>query len=66
MAKRKKESCSRAKVAKVMHEFKAGTLHSGRSKATVTNSRQGVAIALSEARRKCGGGGGKARKRAKK
>lgn len=52
----KKKSCARAKVSTVMHEFKAGTLHSGRSKATVTNRRQGVAIALSEARRKCGGG----------
>jgi len=55
MAKGKK-SCSRAKVAKVMHEFKAGALHSGRSKAMVSSRRQGIAIALSEARRKCGGG----------
>jgi hypothetical protein len=38
------------KVHKVMHEYKAGTLHSG-SGARVTSRKQAVAIALSEARR---------------
>ena len=38
------------KVKKVMHEFKAGTLHSGSKKGPVVKSRkQAVAIALSEA-----------------
>lgn len=40
------------KVKKVMHEFKAGTLHSGSKKGPkVTNRKQAVAIALSEARK---------------
>ena len=39
-----------AKVGKVMHEFKTGTLHSGSKKGPeVTNRKQAVAIALSEA-----------------
>jgi len=39
------------KVPKVMNEFKAGELHSGsKSGPTVTNPKQAVAIALSEAR----------------
>jgi hypothetical protein len=37
-------------VAKVMHEFKHGTLLSGRSKKPVTNPKQAIAIGLSEAR----------------
>lgn len=38
------------KVAKVMHEFKTGTLHSGSKKGPVVKSRkQAVAIAMSEA-----------------
>lgn len=41
-----------AKVATVMREFKAGTLHSGSKKGpTVKNRKQAVAIALSEARK---------------
>jgi hypothetical protein len=40
------------KVEKVMHEFKAGTLHSGSKKGPeVTNRKQAIAISLSEARR---------------
>jgi hypothetical protein len=40
-----------AKVQKVMHEFKAGKLHSGSKKGPVVKSRkQAVAIALSEAK----------------
>lgn len=39
-----------AKTGKVMHEFKAGELHSGsKSGPVVTNRKQAVAIALSEA-----------------
>lgn len=41
-----------AKIAKVMGEFKAGKLHSGSKKGPeVTNPKQAVAIALSEARK---------------
>jgi len=39
------------KVATVMEEFKRGTLHSGKSKASVTNPKQAIAIGLDEARR---------------
>ena len=43
----------KSKVKKVMHEFKSGELHSGSKKGpTVTNPKQAVAIALSEARKK--------------
>lgn len=39
-----------AKVQKVMHEFKAGALHTGSKKGPVVKSRkQAIAIALSEA-----------------
>ena len=37
------------KVGKVMGEFKEGTLHSGKGGKVVTNPKQGIAIALSEA-----------------
>jgi hypothetical protein len=38
------------KVAKVMHEFKGGMLHSGSKKGAVVKSRkQAIAIAMSEA-----------------
>ena len=40
----------KAKVKKVMEEYKAGELHSGSKKGPkVTSRRQGLAIALSEA-----------------
>ena len=40
------------KVAKVMHEFSAGMLHSGSKKGPkVKNRKQAIAIAMSEARR---------------
>lgn len=41
---------SGGKVEKVMHEFKHGTLRSGRGGAKVRSRKQAVAIALSEAR----------------
>ena len=44
-----KKSKGDAKVGKVMHEFKKGTLKSS-SGDKVTNPKQAVAIALSEAR----------------
>ncbi len=45
----KKASPTQKKVAKVMHEFKARELHIGKSDTIVTNPKQGIAIALSEA-----------------
>jgi len=43
----------KAKVEKVMKEFKSGKLHSGSKKGPkVDNPKQAIAIALSEARRK--------------
>lgn len=40
------------KIAKVLHEFKEGKLHSGSKKGReVTNRKQAIAIALSEARK---------------
>lgn len=47
--KKKKTSASQKKVAKVMHEFKEGELHIGKSDTIVTNPKQAIAIALSEA-----------------
>lgn len=50
--KKKKKKKGAAKVEKVMHEFKEGELHSGSKKGPkVTNRKQAVAIALSEARK---------------
>jgi hypothetical protein len=45
----KKMSKAQKKVGKVMGEYKEGTLHSGKSGKVVTNPKQAVAIALSEA-----------------
>ena len=40
-----------AKVGKVMHEYKTGTLHSGGKSGPIVKSRkQAVAIAMSEAK----------------
>lgn len=45
------------KIHKVMHEFKHGTLHSGsKSGPKVTNRKQAVAIAMSEAKKASKGG----------
>lgn len=49
MAAKKKAA---KKVAKVMREFKAGTLHSGKGGPVVKSKKQAVAIALSQARKK--------------
>ena len=40
---------SQKKVKKVMHEFKIGTLHSGKKGPVVKSRKQAIAIALSEA-----------------
>ncbi len=46
----KKPTMAQKKVGKVMKEWKAGELHSGSKKGkVVTNPKQAVAIALSEA-----------------
>jgi len=48
----KQRNRGQAKVKKVMDEFKQGALHSGsKSGPKVTDRKQAVAIALSEARR---------------
>jgi len=41
-----------AKVGKVMHEFKTGTLHSGKGGKVVKSRDQAIAIAMSEAKMK--------------
>jgi hypothetical protein len=46
-----KKAAQKAKVAKVMKEFKAGTLNSGSSKGPIVkNKKQAVAIAMSQAK----------------
>ena len=44
----KTKKAKQAKIAKVMREFKAGTLK-GSDKKAITNRKQAIAIALSEA-----------------
>jgi hypothetical protein len=45
-----KKAAKKTKVAKVMREFKSGTLHSGKKGPVVKNKKQAIAIALSEAK----------------
>lgn len=45
----KSKSKADKKVSKVMKEFKAGGLHSGKGGPVVKNPRQALAIALSQA-----------------
>ena len=40
------------KISKVMREYKAGELHSGKGGKVVKNPKQAVAIALSQASKK--------------
>jgi hypothetical protein len=44
-----KKTKAEAKISKVMREYKAGTLHSGKGGPVVKKPKQAVAIALSEA-----------------
>jgi hypothetical protein len=46
----KGDSAGKSKIHKVMHEFKEGELHAGKSGKIVKKHDQAVAIALSEAR----------------
>lgn len=46
---KKTPSPAKKKIAAVMHEFKEGELHSGKSDIIVTDRKQAIAIALSEA-----------------
>lgn len=45
-----KKAAKVKKVAKVMREFKSGTLHSGKKGPVVKSKKQAIAIALSEAK----------------
>jgi hypothetical protein len=45
-----KKAAAAKKVGKVMSEYKAGTLNSGKGGPVVTNRKQAVAIAMSEAK----------------
>lgn len=52
MPHKKESTKEKSKVKKVMHEYKEGELHSGSKKGPkVSNRKQAVAIALSEARK---------------
>lgn len=52
-SKNKTKSSGKAKIKRVMEEFKEGELHSGSKKGPiVTNPKQGLAIAISESKRK--------------
>ena len=52
VSKTKVSKVKKPKIEKVMHEFKEGVLHSGSKKGPkVTNRKQAVAIAISEARK---------------
>ena len=54
MMKTKLNKAGQKKVGAVMHEFKTGTLHSGKGGKVVKNPRQALAIAISEAAKKMG------------
>ena len=47
--KPKTKAGKQAKVGKVMHEYKTGTLHSGKGGPVVKSQKQAIAIAMSEA-----------------
>lgn len=51
MLKTKLNKVGQKKVGKVMGEFKEGTLHSGKGGPVVKSKAQGIAIALSEAKK---------------
>lgn len=45
-----KKTKAEKKISKVMREYKAGSLHSGKGGPVVKNPKQAVAIALSQAK----------------
>ena len=45
-----KKAAKQSKVGKVMHEYKTGTLHSGKGGPVVKSRKQAVAITMSEAK----------------
>ena len=47
-----KKTAAQKKVSKVMKEWGAGTLHSGKGGKVVTNQKQALAIAYSVAKKK--------------
>ena len=47
--KPKTKAGKQAKMGKVMHEFKAGELHSGKGGLVVKDRQQAIAISMSEA-----------------
>jgi hypothetical protein len=49
MMKMKMTTAGQKKVGKVMSEYKAGELHSGKGGKVVKNPKQAIAISLSEA-----------------
>lgn len=51
---KKLTKAAQKKVGAVMHEFKTGTLHSGKGGKVVSNPKQAIAISLSEAAKKMG------------
>lgn len=53
-----KPTAGMKKMGKVMHEYKTGTLHSGKNGPVVKSRQQAIAIAMSEAN--------KAKKKSKK
>ena len=55
-----------AKIGKVMGEFKAGTLHSGKGGPVVKDRKQAIAIAISEAQNLPKRGSRTAKNKAKK
>ena len=46
----KKSTMAQKKMGKVIGEYKAGSLHSGKGGPVVTNRKQAIAIAMSEAK----------------
>lgn len=57
-----KKGCIQRKVSHVMREAAHGTLHSGSGGIVKAGSKQAKAIAYSEARKKCYGGGRRKKK----
>lgn len=49
MMKPKTKKGKMEKIGKVMHEYKTGTLHSGKKGPVVKSRKQAIAIAMSEA-----------------